>query len=206
MHVFPVGNLTPGLLSDSQRYLPLYFRGWMFKVINLSFVLVCSIWNDMLDNTKRDMAPRRGIEPRSPEWQSEILTTILPGMNILSNQPIFCLLCSRLNVILATRKTCMPRRLGMEPLSPEWQSEILTTILPGTNNISNQPIFCLLCSRLNDILATRKTCMSPRWGIEPRPLLSDSQRYLPLYYREWMFKVINLSFIFIVFDIERYTR
>ena len=82
-HNLPGGESNPGLLSDSQSYLPLYYRGLVVSE------MCCSSFPEPIDmfinKTKgfqnNTSSPRRGIELRSPEWQSEILTTILPRID-----------------------------------------------------------------------------------------------------------------------------
>ena len=79
-HNLPGGESNPGLLSDSQRYLPLYYRGLLFTDI------FCSSFPEPTEQfinktkgfQKHTKVPRRKIESRSPEWQLETLTAILP--------------------------------------------------------------------------------------------------------------------------------
>ena len=83
-HNLPGGESNPGLLSDSQRYLPLYYRGLLFTdIFCSSFPEPTEMFiNKTKGFQKHTKAPRRKIEPRSPEWQSEILTAILPRISV----------------------------------------------------------------------------------------------------------------------------
>ena len=83
-HNLPGGESNPGLLRDSQRYLPLYYRGLLFTDI------FCSSFPEPTEQfinktkgfQKHTKVPRRKIESRSPEWQLETLTAILLRISV----------------------------------------------------------------------------------------------------------------------------
>ena len=83
----------------------------------------------------------------------------------------------------------IPRR-EIEPRSPEWHSEILTAILPSISVYWQYVIAIHFLSQLKCTLIKQKVFKSTHNlpGGDSNPgLLSDSQRYLPLYYRGLLF-------------------
>ena len=133
-HNLPGGESNPGLLRDSQRYLPLYYRGLLFsKIYCSSFPEPTEMFiNKIKSLSTADILSRAGnrtpvfwltVRDTNHYTTEECCSAAFIAVHFLSQ-----LKCS-FNKIKGFQKLASSPRRGIEHRCPEWQSQILTTIL-----------------------------------------------------------------------------